>query len=242
MKKLIRLWLSFYFFGANVMVYSFDLHLDQGWNLVSFSIDKDLSIKGILEQSIVSDKVKIWSYSSVWSSFDSERDLNSLQSFVPNMAYWIKVQQKSILVYDACVADTVFSLNHSGWNLLGSSYNSYTLKNIDKSLLAYQDDFSILKIWSYSEKVWLKYEPNHSKGNLAYIEKNHGYWCKVKSIESSFSPISIVLKDDRSEVDQYKSIQVPWGFSFDDIHNLSILVSIHNLNDLPIANTYVKVS
>ena len=150
-------------------LYSFNIELNNGWNMVSFPVVIDHTpVSDILGEAKAFIDI-IWGYGNkIWSAYDPNmKELSDLAYFQNGRGYWIKCTKSNICIQ--CKGALKYQSDHQldeGWNLIGPE----TL-----SPVAIDDTYE--SVWHYNGGNW--FVNQNQNVEILEIEPGKGYWIKV---------------------------------------------------------------
>ncbi|MBH31265.1 MAG: laminin G [Candidatus Marinimicrobia bacterium] len=182
--KQMSVWPSLSFTQDSLSV-SYDVSLNEGWNLISVPFDGVRSRpKDILGTLINNDQLLYVSNpKGYYSPDDPYSTLGTLNS---KDGYYVKVGKSADKIYfrGKVLSDASVSLS-AGWNLI-SYYPDYEL-NIEDAFAALMSSNNLQYVIGFDEGA-LVYDPNATSSNtLNILKPTRGYWVKVNEAVSSFS-------------------------------------------------------
>jgi hypothetical protein len=164
------------------------LHLNPGWNLVSFYCLGLFTDRSAVLSSIDGQYTKIFSYnpydtSDPWKSYNPNLPAGIVQQ-LNNMdrmsGYWIYIPTGADLTYEGVNKTSSTITMKTGWNLIG--YPSITTRNINNTLN--NISFTIIQRYNTTSDTWLVYINGSSNNTLNTLDTYVGYWINVTSDQS----------------------------------------------------------
>ena len=153
-----------------IYILSFNLSLDNGWNLVSVPLKlKNETLPEPLNP-IKGKYSKILTYlSGKWIELKDGSKINE------TLGLWININKSTNLSINGTISNLSYSLN-SGWNMIG--YLNLTSGPINKTF----NISNIDSIWMYNQSTWYSYDPEKpaSMNTLKEMNSGYGYWVNVK--------------------------------------------------------------
>jgi subtilisin family serine protease len=154
---------------------SFAIHLDLGWNLVSFPLEFENNQVAQVFDSINSGIDGVWGYmDEAWQVYiPGSPGTSTLETLESGVGYWIKTNQEGLKIQNTGQTNTTPVELTIGWNLLGLR-SSQTLP-IEEALADIEGAYEFA--WRYNDKKWQAYDPqNPQLSDLRNLEPGYGYW------------------------------------------------------------------
>lgn len=146
---------------------SFNIYLNQGWNLISFPLN--LTNKFIKDVFKNINFKSVFSYGS-WSYYFNETH-NNFKIINESKGYWVNSLGNQLLIIEGTKFDSLNLPLKKGSNLIG--YPSLDEKAIS-------DLFKNVTVYTYNSSKWYSYDSNRQPqlNTLNKFTPGHGYWVK----------------------------------------------------------------
>ncbi len=155
------------------------IHLDKGWNLISFFLKPLDSNPAKVLLSIAEEYNSMWSFDpdTGWSMYAPQvpDDVEKITEVKSCKGYWLNMKQPANLIVMGTPPEAkAISLKKDDWNMVG--YCCRESKEVEQCIATIKDYIEI--IWGYKpDKGWSSY-PEQFK-NLEIMEPGCAYWIKT---------------------------------------------------------------
>lgn len=155
---------------------SWDLALDEGWNLVSLPLIPFESDVEALLADVATSVASVWSYEAatrLWSSYVPDGPLPTLTHLVDGKGYWIAMDAPDTLRVEGRELPAPPSMPPTyevveGWNLIG--FKSCISRTVD-DYLAGVGGYTVVQGYAHGDYFRVL--------GPEYMEPGHGYWVAV---------------------------------------------------------------
>ena len=158
-------------------VYTRDVELAAGWNLVSLPVQPSGATKESILASIEGSYSSVWGYENgLWQFFDpADPGSSDLETITSVSGYWIKMSEAATLSLSGYAPATGRRLS-KGWNLVGVP-SSEPLP-VEEAIAGIKGFCA--SVWAYENGLWTFYDPAKPVGSdLLEMKPGVGYWVKT---------------------------------------------------------------
>lgn len=149
------------------------IHLNSGWNLISYNLDYENSQPSSLFSPIMENIIEVKNMTATYSPSVPDY-FNTLDNLIPEEGYWVNLSDNSLLELSSNAYDSSQAINlNSGWNLIGylpqsNIHPSLALNTISDQLLQVKDLTSI-----YNPAMPIVFN------TMDLMTPSKGYWVEV---------------------------------------------------------------
>jgi glucose/arabinose dehydrogenase len=155
---------------------TFNLSLQEGWNLISLPVQPDSDSISQVLSSINSRLVVLYQYDALTQTYPvyvpNEPENSTLSTIRPGAGYWVYMDSAATLTVSGINPTRSVALAE-GWNLVG--YNSTRDRSREDALSGISGRYEAIFAYNATTDAWEGYSPP-TYNSLSLLQPGRGYW------------------------------------------------------------------